>query len=143
MNKDQFSHIAMIAQGEFVRLVNATTQQRIKILKGIFNTSLYEKMGEHLKRLETSLLNSIHTDECRAKDHIKNIDFNVLEADEEDFGVPLILNETNKESLRLLEERNRTVYIKYKRWSGDPTPRTGRAWWPSTASRSRTTSQPK
>lgn len=112
MNKDQFSHIAMIAQGEFVRLVNATTQQRIKILKGIFNTSLYEKMGEHLKRLETSLLNSIHTDECRAKDHIKNIDFNVLEADEEDFGVPLILNETNKESLRLLEERNRTVYIK-------------------------------
>ena len=41
MNKDQFSHIAMIAQGEFVRLVNATTQQRIKILKGIFNTSLY------------------------------------------------------------------------------------------------------
>lgn len=45
----QFKQIAMIAQGEFWDLLNASTEDRTKILRTIFMTSKYERMQYRLK----------------------------------------------------------------------------------------------
>jgi len=45
----QFKQIAMIAQGEFWDLLNASTEERTKILRTIFMTSSYQSMEYKLK----------------------------------------------------------------------------------------------
>ncbi len=49
INVDQFKQIAMIAQGEFWNLLNADTTKRTEILRSIFMTSPYSRMGDKLK----------------------------------------------------------------------------------------------
>ena len=41
VDRQQFTQIAMIAQGEFLKLLLASTEERIKIFRQIFNTSNY------------------------------------------------------------------------------------------------------
>ncbi len=48
LTKLQFSQIAMIAQGEFLRLLNADTKERMEIFRGLFATDKYEKLTEQL-----------------------------------------------------------------------------------------------
>ncbi len=43
ITKNQYTQIAMIAQGEFRKLMNATTRERSEIFRSIFNTAPYEK----------------------------------------------------------------------------------------------------
>lgn len=45
----QFKQIAMIAQGEFWELLNASTEKRTEILRTIFMTSGYQKMENYLR----------------------------------------------------------------------------------------------
>ncbi|MGL5915256.1 MAG: AAA family ATPase, partial [Culicoidibacterales bacterium] len=45
----QFAQIAMIAQGEFKKLIMAETGERIKIFREIFNTRYYQKLQDELK----------------------------------------------------------------------------------------------
>ena len=49
INAKQFKQIAMIAQGEFRELLNANTSTRTGILRTIFMTEGYSKIGEILK----------------------------------------------------------------------------------------------
>lgn len=44
IDRNQFTRIAMIAQGEFQKLLLASTEERIKIFRKIFNTAPYEKL---------------------------------------------------------------------------------------------------
>ncbi|MCR4955191.1 MAG: SMC family ATPase [Lachnospiraceae bacterium] len=48
IDKDQFKQVAMIAQGEFLELLNAETKDRTGILRTIFQTSGYKVMEEKL-----------------------------------------------------------------------------------------------
>lgn len=48
----QFKQIAMIAQGEFFDLINATTDERTQILRRIFLTDGYKRIAEDLKAAE-------------------------------------------------------------------------------------------
>lgn len=49
LNKDQFTQIAMIAQGDFLRLLYARTEERSKIFREIFHTRAYQSFQERLK----------------------------------------------------------------------------------------------
>ena len=57
IDRDQFCQIAMIAQGDFMKLLLAKTDERIKIFRHIFKTERYCELQERLKR-ETSELAS-------------------------------------------------------------------------------------
>ena len=48
LNKEQFTQIAMIAQGDFYKLILAKTNDRKEILQKIFKTQNYEKLQEYL-----------------------------------------------------------------------------------------------
>ncbi|MBQ3489214.1 MAG: SMC family ATPase [Clostridia bacterium] len=49
INRDQFLQIAMIAQGDFLKLLLAKTEERIHIFRQIFKTQSFEKIQSKLK----------------------------------------------------------------------------------------------
>ena len=49
LSRGQFSQVAMIAQGDFRRLLQAGTTERQAIFRDIFNTGLYETLQNQLK----------------------------------------------------------------------------------------------
>ena len=55
LDRDQFTQIAMIAQGEFLKLLHASTDDRKKIFSNIFHTSLYWRVEEELGRQTAGL----------------------------------------------------------------------------------------
>ena len=50
LDREQFSQIAMIAQGEFLKLLNAGTEERQKIFREIFKTGYYNILQDRLRR---------------------------------------------------------------------------------------------
>lgn len=53
LDRSQFTQVAMIAQGEFLKLLLATTEERQKIFRDIFKTGYYQNLQDRLRR-ETS-----------------------------------------------------------------------------------------
>ncbi|MBQ8827883.1 MAG: SMC family ATPase [Clostridia bacterium] len=51
LDRNRFSQIAMIAQGDFMKLLTAKTEERSKILREIFDTRIYLSVQEELKVL--------------------------------------------------------------------------------------------
>ena len=49
LDYNQFSQIAMIAQGQFNRLLNATTEERSRIFRKLFRTQRYQKLQDALQ----------------------------------------------------------------------------------------------
>lgn len=48
LDYEQFSQIAMIAQGQFTRLLNSSTDERSRIFRKLFHTQPYQKLQERL-----------------------------------------------------------------------------------------------
>lgn len=48
VDRQQFTKIAMIAQGDFLKLLLATTEERMKIFRQIFNTGNYEILQQQI-----------------------------------------------------------------------------------------------
>lgn len=61
IDRNQFCQIAMIAQGDFLKLLIAPTKERMDIFRHIFKTEPYQSFQEHLKRESGKL-----ADECEA-----------------------------------------------------------------------------
>ena len=61
INKNQFMQISMIAQGDFLKLLLASTEDRKAIFRQIFRTQLFQILQDKLKR-ESGTLN----DQCEA-----------------------------------------------------------------------------
>lgn len=57
LDREQFKQIAMIAQGDFMRLLLASTKERSEIFRDIFNTKLYQRLQEKLKNESGTLKN--------------------------------------------------------------------------------------
>lgn len=91
VNFKQFKQIAMIAQGEFWNLLNASTDDRTKILRTIFMTSGYEQIKDRLKEKKDK------SDSARRKTEASILQyFREAEVPEE---------ETLKEELLTLQEK--------------------------------------
>lgn len=61
IDRNQFLQIAMIAQGDFLRLLFAPTEERKKIFRQLFRTELFRELQDRLKEESGSLRN-----ECEA-----------------------------------------------------------------------------
>lgn len=59
IDRNQFCQIAMIAQGDFLKLLLAPTKERMEIFRHIFKTELFANLQDRLKRESGSL-----SDEC-------------------------------------------------------------------------------
>lgn len=68
INRSQFLQIAMIAQGDFLKLLLAPTEERKKIFRQIFKTQLYQDLQDRLKK-ESGQLN----DKCDAARNSINV----------------------------------------------------------------------
>lgn len=55
LSREQFSQVAMIAQGDFRRLLQADTKERQKIFRDLFHTDLYVSVQEQLKQQTAEL----------------------------------------------------------------------------------------
>ncbi len=54
VDKKQFCQIAMIAQGEFLKLILANTQERQQIFREIFHTQFYQQVQDQLRMKENT-----------------------------------------------------------------------------------------
>lgn len=52
VDADEFRQVAMIAQGQFTRLIQATSREREAILRELFSTHAYAAFQEQLKKAE-------------------------------------------------------------------------------------------
>ena len=52
LDREQFTQIVMIAQGDFQKLLFANTKERAKIFRQIFKTGLYQTLQEKLSKAE-------------------------------------------------------------------------------------------
>lgn len=50
VDREQFSQIAMIAQGDFLKLLHASTKERIDIFRRLFGTETYAALQERLRQ---------------------------------------------------------------------------------------------
>ena len=82
VNRSQFSQIAMIAQGDFQKLILASTADRIEIFRKLFKTHFYETLQERLKSESGKLKNTVDALKASVKQYIGGISCN---ADDTDF----------------------------------------------------------
>lgn len=76
IDKNQFSQIVMIAQGDFSKILTADGNDREKLLRNIFNTDIYQQLQERLKA-DTSQLEKEHEQNLTtAKNALQDINFN-------------------------------------------------------------------
>lgn len=61
MDAEQFTQIAMIAQGDFLKLLHAESKERRKIFSRIFRTRYYYQIQESLKKQATELHDKLQT----------------------------------------------------------------------------------
>jgi len=73
INKDQFSQIAMIAQGDFLRLLLADNKDRSAIFRKVFNTDLYERFQSALKLNANQMKSAYETHERQIVQMISEI----------------------------------------------------------------------
>ena len=76
IDKNQFSQIVMIAQGDFSKILTASGSDREKLLRNIFNTEIYQQLQERLKT-DTSQLEKEHEiNLANAKNALQDINLN-------------------------------------------------------------------
>lgn len=75
LDANQFTQIAMIAQGEFLKLIYATTKERSEIFRRIFNTKPYQILQDKIKERYNFLRNNFSSINTSIEQHIENIIF--------------------------------------------------------------------
>ena len=73
IDRNQFTQIAMIAQGDFLKLLLASTDDRKAIFRQIFKTELYQKLQERLKTESAALGDQCKAGKSSVEQYIKGI----------------------------------------------------------------------
>lgn len=76
IDKNQFSQIVMIAQGDFSKILTADGGDREKLLRNIFNTEIYQQLQERLKADTLQLEKEHEKNLTTAKNALQNINLN-------------------------------------------------------------------
>lgn len=109
IDRNQFSQIAMIAQGDFMKLLVADTEDRMRIFRQIFRTDQYNRLQELLKRKSSELTRERDLLDSAISVHIKSIhcDFDSPFNDQVQLAHSLAL--PLEEVISLLEKMNKTI----------------------------------
>lgn len=73
MDMDQFSQVSMISQGDFMKLLLATSKERKEIFSRIFPTQIYWRVQAKLKEQERQLSGQLENIRIRCVQDIENI----------------------------------------------------------------------
>lgn len=73
IDRNQFSQIVMIAQGDFLKLLLADTKDRQEIFRRLFQTAFYNRLQTELKRRASDLRNRWNTARDSVKQYIDGI----------------------------------------------------------------------
>ena len=76
IDKNQFSQIVMIAQGDFSKILTANGSDREKLLRNIFNTEIYQQLQERLKTNTSQLEKEHEKNLANAKNALQDINLN-------------------------------------------------------------------
>lgn len=80
VNREQYSQVAMIAQGDFMKLLLAGTEERIRIFRQLFDTSPYQRLQSAINQDFTELYKQCQ----QIKESIAQYIDGILVSDEED-----------------------------------------------------------
>ena len=112
IDKNQFSQIVMIAQGDFSKILTADGSDREKLLRNIFNTEIYQQLQERLKADSSQLEREHEKNLTTAKNALQGINLNnqeqsdkVLEYLNNEKTILSHLNEIHS----FIEEQNSTL----------------------------------
>ncbi|MCM1102563.1 MAG: SMC family ATPase [Clostridium sp.] len=73
IDRSQFTQIAMIAQGDFLKLLLAPTEERKKIFRRIFRTELFSELQEQLKKESAKIKRQLDDERLGMEHHIRSI----------------------------------------------------------------------
>ena len=76
IDKNQFSQIVMIAQGDFSKILTAKGSDRETLLRNIFNTEIYQQLQERLKTNTSQLEKEHEINLATAKNALQEINLN-------------------------------------------------------------------
>ena len=76
IDKNQFSQIIMIAQGDFSKILTAKGSDRETLLRNIFNTEIYQQLQERLKTNTSQLEKEHEINLATAKNALQEINLN-------------------------------------------------------------------
>ncbi len=74
VDQNQFSQIAMIAQGDYLRLLHASSKERKEIFSRIFNTGIYSRIQMKLKDRNSLLFNSLEDNRKMCSHELGNVE---------------------------------------------------------------------
>ncbi|HCD44890.1 MAG TPA: SMC family ATPase, partial [Lachnoclostridium sp.] len=122
VDQNQFSQIAMIAQGDYLRLLHASSRERKEIFSRIFNTGIYSRIQLKLKEQNNFFYDNLENNRrlCfHELDHVvlleestyqepwqELLDFKETKTEEIQSLLGSILEEIDKEEQKLREERD-------------------------------------
>lgn len=82
----QFCHIAMIAQGDFIKLLTAKSDERQKIFRKLFDTDLYNNIQTILSKREKAVRDEYNQINARIKQYISGAECDESHPDYEEFA---------------------------------------------------------
>ncbi len=90
VDREQFSQIAMIAQGDFLKLLHAATKERIDIFRRLFGTETYSALQERLRQEAGTLDDLRRLSQARMQQVLQSLHREDFEGElmAEDAGVP-------------------------------------------------------
>ncbi|WP_367565983.1 AAA family ATPase [Lacrimispora sp.] len=100
VDQNQFFQIAMIAQGDYLKLLHASSRERKEIFSRIFNTGIYSRIQAKLKEKNSQIYGRLEEKRLLCFHELKNIELLEESTYEERWQELLGFKETKAEEIR-------------------------------------------
>lgn len=102
VDQNQFSQIAMIAQGDYLKLLHASSRERKEIFSKIFNTGIYSRIQMKLKERNNELYGRLEDNRKLCFHELQNMELLEESPFAEDWRELLEFKETRTQDIRRL-----------------------------------------